>query len=228
MTGFAFAWQGQSLQMRCSGALWWPAGRWLVVADLHLGKSERMARRGGALLPPYETAETLRRLGDELDALDPAVVISLGDGFDDDRAAGALDADALCALDGMARARDWIWVAGNHDPAPTAPLPGRMLDAVALGGITLRHEPQGAGPDISGHYHPVVRLAGARRRAALIGPQHLILPAFGRYTGGLDAADPALARWVAGGIAVACVHRALPLPLPAPVRQRGRPPRPLP
>ena len=89
MTGFAFTWHGLRLEARCSGALWWPAERWLIVADLHLGKSERMARRGGALLPPYEGIETLRRLQAEAEALDPAVIVSLGDGFDDDAAAEA-------------------------------------------------------------------------------------------------------------------------------------------
>ena len=86
MTGFPFRWHGLVLEARCSGALWWPEGRWLIVADLHLGKSERMARRGGALLPPYEGRETLRRLAEEIAALDPACVVSLGDGFDDDAA----------------------------------------------------------------------------------------------------------------------------------------------
>ena len=73
MTGFAFTWHGLRLEARCSGALWWPGERWLIVADLHLGKSERMARRGGALLPPYEAEDTLRRLRDETAALDPRV-----------------------------------------------------------------------------------------------------------------------------------------------------------
>ncbi len=45
-----------------SGALWWPAEGLLCVSDLHLGKSERIARRGGHVLPPYETADTLARL----------------------------------------------------------------------------------------------------------------------------------------------------------------------
>lgn len=61
-TGFRFDWHGLTFEARCSGALWWPAGRTLIAADLHLGKSERMARRGGALLPPYDGVETLRRL----------------------------------------------------------------------------------------------------------------------------------------------------------------------
>ena len=214
MTGFAFDWHGLRLEARCSGALWCPDRRWLVVADLHLGKSERMARRGGALLPPYEGIETLRRLGDEIAALDPACVVSLGDGFDDDAAAGALDAAVSDGIAAMARGRRWVWITGNHDPAPRgAALPGRGVDDLALGAVTLCHQPAGDGPDISGHFHPVVRLAGARRRAFLVGARHLILPAFGQYTGGLEAGAPAVAAWVPSGFAIACLHRALPVPL---------------
>ena len=57
---------GAALTACASGALWWEAERLLCVADLHLGKSERMARRGGALLPPYETEETVARLAAEV------------------------------------------------------------------------------------------------------------------------------------------------------------------
>lgn len=216
MTGFSFGWQGISLEARPSGALWWPEGRWLIVADLHLGKSERMARRGGALLPPYEGLETLRRLGDEIAELDPACVVSLGDGFDDNLAAAGIDDAVAGALWTLAQGRDWVWIAGNHDPAAVGDLPGRGAAVLAIGDrVLLRHEPAGDGPDIAGHYHPVVRLAGARRRAFLIGQRHLILPAFGQYTGGLDAADPAITAWVPQGLAVACLHKALPLPLPS-------------
>ena len=35
-----------------SGALHWPDQNLLTVSDLHFGKSERLARRGGTLLPP--------------------------------------------------------------------------------------------------------------------------------------------------------------------------------
>ena len=68
----AFVFAGQALEARPSGALYWPERRWLIVADLHLGKSERLARRGGPLLPPYETAATLERLAAEVAALGPA------------------------------------------------------------------------------------------------------------------------------------------------------------
>lgn len=210
MTGFAFSWHGLRLEARCSGALWWPERRWLVVADLHLGKSERMARRGGALLPPYDGLETLDRLGAEVAALDPALIVSLGDGFDDDAAAEALDPRVTDRIAALGNARSFLWIAGNHDPVA-----GTGGETLRMGAVTLRHEPQGEGPDISGHFHPVVRLAGARRRALLVGASHMILPAFGHYTGGLDAGSQAITRWVPHGFAVACMHKALPVPLRA-------------
>ena len=60
---YLFDFAGHALQARPSGALYWPERRWLVVADLHLGKSERLARRGGSLLPPYEVLATLDQIG---------------------------------------------------------------------------------------------------------------------------------------------------------------------
>ena len=51
-----------------SGALYWPGAGLLCVSDLHLCKAERMARRGGSMLPPYETRDTLTRLEAELEA----------------------------------------------------------------------------------------------------------------------------------------------------------------
>ena len=212
MTFHPFDFDGQAFQARATGALFWPERRWLIVADLHLGKSERMARRGGALLPPYETLETLHRLQAEIAATDPAVVVSLGDGFDDDAAGRALPDDVCDRLRTMAQGRRWIWVSGNHDPGAICPrLPGDTA-ADLHDGLILRHE-AGQGPDVSGHYHPCIRLAGQRRRCFLVGRDHLILPAFGAYTGGLEVTDRALAALVPQGLAIACGARALPVPV---------------
>lgn len=223
MTGHAFTFAGQALVARASGALWWPGPRWLIVADLHLGKSERMARRGGALLPPYETIETLNRLAVEIAALNPACVVSLGDGFDDDAAGHALPDSIRDRIDALAAGRDWLWIGGNHDPGSVcASLPGKSLPHWQGGQVTLRHQAEPPGPDISGHFHPCIRLAGQRRRAFLIGHNHLILPAFGAYTGGLPDTDPVLSALVPQGIAIACGARAIALPLGVTLRQRRR------
>ena len=58
-------------------------------------------------------------------------------------------------------------------------------------------------------------------RCFLIGRDHLILPAFGTYTGGLLADDPVLRKLVPDGLAVACGTRALPLRLDLATKKAG-------
>lgn len=202
MGGFSFRFAGQGVIARPSGALWWAAESALVVADLHLGKAERMARRGGVLLPPYEVQATLERLGAELEATGARRLIALGDSFDDDAAREGVWA----ALGAVTAGVDVLWVGGNHDPATAAP------EAV-LHGISLRHI-AGTGPDISGHYHPKLRIAGRRVPVFVVGSGHLILPAFGTYTGGLDADAPVLRSLIPQGFAVLTGRVARPVPLP--------------
>ena len=194
--GLAIDFPPEPLVARPSGALWAPRLRLLAAADLHLGKAGRLARRGAALPPPYETAETLARLAAEVAALDPAAVVCLGDSFDDDAAAAALDAPARARIAAMADGRDWVWIAGNHDPvAPD--LPGVAAAQHDAGGLRFRHiaAPQAAPGEISGHYHPkaTLTLRGRRiaRRCFLHDRRRVILPAFGAYVGGLDATDAA-------------------------------------
>lgn len=188
---------GAALRAMASGALWWPATRLLCVADLHLGKSERLARRGGALLPPYETRATLDRLETAIHALGPEIVVCLGDSFDDSAAVQALERTEAARLAGLARARRWIWVAGNHDPVPPD-LPGEARATLTLGPLTFRHaaEAEASPGEVSGHYHPKLHLmlkGGAISRPCfLIDGRRLILPAFGAFTGGLGADHPAL------------------------------------
>ena len=52
---------GETFSALPSGALFWPAARTLLVADMHFEKLSSFAGRG-SLLPPYDTGLTLRRL----------------------------------------------------------------------------------------------------------------------------------------------------------------------
>ena len=209
----SFRFHDQSFIARPSGALFWPERCALIVADLHLGKSARMARQGGALLPPFETRATLELLATELRDTGAASLISLGDSFDDDLAIRELGAERQL-LDEICQSYDMLWITGNHDPAPVG-LSGRVAQQDQIAGLYLRHI-AGDGPDISGHYHPKLRFAGQRLPAFLIGDMHLILPAFGVYTGGLDHDAPTLAALVSQGRAVVTGRdmHMVPLPLP--------------
>ena len=192
---------GTECALRCSGALWLPAERALVAADLHLEKGSAYAARG-QLLPPYDTADTLARLEAEIVALDPRTVILLGDSFHDARALGRIAPEHSLRLTALALGRTLVWAEGNHDVALLADaprLPGEVVGEVRLGALHLRHDPQpGRRPgEVAGHLHPCIRLArgrsGLRRRAFVTDGERLLLPAFGAYAGGLNVRNPAIA-----------------------------------
>ncbi|MHA3977724.1 ligase-associated DNA damage response endonuclease PdeM [Halovulum sp. GXIMD14794] len=191
MTDTRFSLCGAALSARPSGALWWADAGILCVADLHLGKSERLARRGGALLPPYETRATLDRLEGEIAALDPRSVICLGDSFDDSTVLESLDDATRWQLSTLMSGRRWIWILGNHDPQAPG-LGGTAMEEVSRGPLTFRHiaHPRTEPGEVSGHYHPKMSVptrAGTISRPCFVhDTRRLILPAFGTYTGGLS------------------------------------------
>jgi uncharacterized protein len=181
-----------------AGALYWPEEGALVVADLHLEKGSSFAERG-VLLPPYDTAATLGRLAHLVQHYAPRAVIALGDSFHDgggpQRIAGP-DRDGLALLQ---RGRDWIWIAGNHDPDPLAGVGGMSAATLAVGALLFRHEPSPDAADgqIAGHLHPVARVAGrgrtVSRRCFASDRRRIVMPAFGAYAGGLNVRDRAFA-----------------------------------
>lgn len=207
---------GETLTLRASGALFWPAENLLVVSDLHLGKSERIARRAGTLLPPYETHETLDRLARDIDDTRPETVICLGDSFDDLAAGEALDPVHRDTISRLQAGRHWLWIEGNHDPGPVE-LGGSHLAEHLLGPLTFRHVAKdGAVPgEVSGHYHPKARMRAARRPCFMVDSQRMILPAYGAYTGGLDWTTPEL-RGLFGDSAVAYLTGPKVLAVPVP------------
>jgi DNA ligase-associated metallophosphoesterase len=219
MNGYDFTLSGARMTARPSGALWWRDEGLLAVSDLHLGKSERLARGGGALLPPYETRETLARLAAEIAATEPRTVLCLGDSFDDLAAADSLDAADSAELARLMAGRRWLWVEGNHDPGPVE-LGGTHLAEHRLGPLTFRHVASpGARGEVSGHYHPKARLSlrgqAISRPCFLVDAARVILPAFGAYTGGLRSDDPAFGALMGPrAVAVLTGPRATAIPMP--------------
>ena len=180
------------------GALYHEAERCLIVADLPLEKGSSFAARG-VFLPPYDTAATLAKLTRLVMRHAPRLVLCLGDSFHDPRADRRVSADDAQALRALQAGRDWLWIAGNHDPAPPRALGGEAASELKLGPLTLRHEPRpGAQPgEIAGHLHPAARVVspfGATRRRCFVSDgARCVLPAFGAYAGGLNWRDPAFA-----------------------------------
>jgi DNA ligase-associated metallophosphoesterase len=183
------------------GALYWPEQQLLVVADLHLEKGSSFARRG-LLLPPYDSATTLHSLAKLLARYEPRRVIALGDSFHDpdaSRRMTARDRETLASLQG---GRDWIWIAGNHDPGPLA-IGGTFAQELGVDGLVFRHEPTGEIGEIAGHLHPRARVRWrghvVARRCFAASPDCVVMPAFGAYTGGLNILDRAFSKVFATG-----------------------------
>ncbi len=212
MNSYAFVFCDTRCTALPSGALWLPDHDTVCVSDLHLGKSERIARRSGLMLPPYEGHQTLEKLQHDLDATQPALVICLGDSFDDLDAANHLDDDLRLWLIRLQAGRSWVWIEGNHDPGPIN-LGGTHRNDMQVGSLTFRHIATEDTAEVSGHYHPKHRIAGRSKPAFLVGASRLVMPAYGAYTGGL-ASDraPLTALFDRPPLAILTGKKAIPVP----------------
>ena len=201
---------GERLLLDRAGAVYWPSQSTLIFADLHFEKGSSFARRG-ALLPPYDTRSTIRRMQEVLARHKPACVIALGDSFHDGEAAERLDSEERAMLIAMAARAEWIWIEGNHDPKPPDWLGGRVAAEIAIGGLVFRHLPSGQRGEVAGHLHPaaVVRKLGmsVRRRCFVSDGTLLLLPSFGAYTGGLDVREEAIASLFLSGCTIYALGR---------------------
>ena len=204
MVPLSFA--GEEWWLTRSGALFRPRGQCLLVADLHLEKASYFAA-GGQFLPPYDSRETLGRLAAAICETGARRIFCLGDNFHDGDGPARMEPHAAGMLEALTQATDWVWITGNHDPVLTGRIGGAMVEAAEEGGIIMRHRafPGETSAEISGHFHPRVRLTvrkrHIRRPCAVIAslgdsgsetPSRMILPAFGALTGGMDASDPVI------------------------------------
>jgi DNA ligase-associated metallophosphoesterase len=194
---------GVPLVADLAGALYWPEEGLLVVSDLHLEKGSAFAVRG-MLVPPYDTATTLERLSALLARYAARIVVALGDNFHDGGGPARLAVADRAHLLELQRSRDWVWIAGNHDPDPREGIGGAFARSLALGPLTFRHEPAALGQggndvgsegEIAGHLHPAARILQRgrtqTRKCFATDGTRLVMPAFGAYTGGLNIRNAA-------------------------------------
>jgi uncharacterized protein len=220
MVPFSFA--SETFAATAAGALFWPSQQTLLVADLHLEKASWFARLG-QFLPPYDSHATLSALAAEVDRTGAQRLYCLGDSFHDRFGCERLPANARELLTQLTSRLDWTWIVGNHDPGFADHCGGRIQEQAVVAGIVLRHEAmrEEDRPEISGHYHPKLRLhlkgRQVSRRCFVTSDTKLIMPAFGALTGGLDARHPEILRSVGDGAAalVPVSDRLLRFPLAA-------------
>lgn len=195
---------GEQVQLLGDRAMYWPARRRLLIADLHLGKAD-VFRHAGVGLPSGGTAHDLSRVESLIASTGAGELWILGD-----------------VLHGAALASRWreswerwrhrhpalriVALSGNHDRALAKA--GLSIEIAGLlvetGPFALRHEPE-PHPHLHvlcGHVHPLAQLPGMRRRwpAFWLRERMTLLPAFSQFTAGVV---PTLSP---GDCMVACVE----------------------
>lgn len=173
--------------------------KYLIAADLHLGRSATF-RAHGLPIPEGDTARDLARLTTLIREHQPEHLIIAGDLFH--AASGFTDE----LLDTVLKFTDEIaipftLVQGNHD-AKIKALPPLLkeFDHLDLGSIRIVHKPEDASPDhfnICGHIHPVLKIPDGKKTWLRLPCFHLrgnvlTIPSFGSFTGGqIVKAQPA-------------------------------------
>jgi len=179
----------KELRLVAGRALYWPAEQALLVADLHLEKASFYASKG-QMLPPYDSRETLERLALAIRETGARRVFCLGDNFHDRHGKDRLEPYAAGMLAALIRATDWVWIDGNHDTGTH-----EGAGCLEVNGLVLRHRalPGETRPELSGHFHPKLSVSARGRRiarpCAVASESRMILPAFGAFTGGMNAAS---------------------------------------
>ncbi|MBK5005832.1 ligase-associated DNA damage response endonuclease PdeM [Pseudomonas sp. S32] len=187
---------GQKLWLLPDKAIYWPARRALLVADVHIGKAASY-RALHQPVPRGTTQATLARLDALLAEHECELLIVLGDFLH----ARTARAPATLALVQAWRERHpqlgIVLIRGNHDRHAGDPPASLGIDVVdepwIMAPFALQHEPE-AHPThtvLAGHVHPAFVLRGkARQRLRLpcfvIDNKVCLLPAFGEFTGGWE------------------------------------------
>jgi uncharacterized protein len=172
-------------------ALYLPAERLLVIADVHLGKA-RHFRKEGIAIPANTQADDYRRLADLFVKTNPANVYFLGDLF---HSTYNHDWQYFCDLVGQFPSIQFTLIKGNHDIIDHrhfADISVSVVDDIETPQLLFVHDVPQNLPNtklvIAGHIHPGITLTGGGRQTVTLPCYYkdgnvLLLPAFGMLTG---------------------------------------------
>jgi DNA ligase-associated metallophosphoesterase len=183
---------GEKVKLWPQKAVYFPARKILLVADLHFGKINHF-RKAGIPLPTKANNKNAELLIQLLHQTNPTRLIFLGDLFHSHY-------NEEWEVIGQIRKHfsyiRFELVVGNHDIMSAHQYHKHQIElnaqALTEGPFVLTHEPMEAVPpncyNLSGHLHPGVRLRGQGRQSMLLpcfwfGRHQAILPAFGSFTG---------------------------------------------
>jgi DNA ligase-associated metallophosphoesterase len=174
-------------------AVFLPASKTLVVADLHLGKAATFRKRGLAV-PEGSNASDLGRLKELIHSRNSAQLVIAGDLFHSADGMSITTTDAFHQWLGDLNT-PVILTEGNHDRRSwfsDHQFPFHVAPSLLVDGLFITHDPADIPIDqfgIAGHLHPGVRIKESARQSLRIAgfflreAKHLILPAFSEFTG---------------------------------------------
>lgn len=173
-------------------ALYWPAKKILLIADLHLGKVNHY-RKAGYPVPTSANDQNTTVLIDLLNHYKPERILFLGDLF---HSHYNEEWEVLGQVIRHFRAISFELVMGNHDIMSTLQYERHKVmvhrEELLIDNLLLTHAPLEKPVEgiynLSGHIHPGAKLFGKGRQALLLpcfyfGKHQGILPAFGSFTG---------------------------------------------
>jgi DNA ligase-associated metallophosphoesterase len=184
---------GVAVHLLPERALWLPQTGTLVVADLHFGKVNHF-RRSGLPVPVAANQRNAEQLIDLIQKFKPTQTLFLGDLF---HSVYNDDWEVVGQIVKHFPACSFKLVVGNHDILSDRQYQRHGIDQVdrmSIGNLLFTHEPMEVDQlatgeiNVAGHIHPAARLTGKGRQSLVMpcfwrSDRHLILPAFGSFTG---------------------------------------------
>lgn len=192
---------GEEFLLLPDHGVYWPRERTLIVADLHLGKSETFNRHS-IPIPDGPTQSTVSILDRMIEAIEPDQVLILGDLWHSRSGITEATRTEFSGLLSRHESVRFMLVPGNHDVSAgvlsgTSIFPPNFQitgEEIEISQFRLRHDFSGSTKAtnekfcLSGHVHPAVRMVGSARRSEVfkclwVTEQFAVLPSFGLFTG---------------------------------------------
>ena len=175
------------------GILFWLEKKIAILSDLHLEKGSSFASLG-QFIPPYDSEETLKKLINFLKTHEVQTIILLGDTFHDGGALNRMSCKVKLIFDSLVENYEIIFVLGNHENKMKSPYI-KFYERYIVDDIHFLHEAVLEKKyQISGHFHPVASLKinskKITEKCLIYSENHIIMPAFGEFTGGLNINNP--------------------------------------
>ena len=175
------------------GVLFWLEKKIAIVSDLHLEKGSSFAS-SGQFIPPFDSEETLKKLINFFKTHEVQTIILLGDTFHDRGALNRMSSKVKSIFDSLVENYEIIFVLGNHENKMKSPYI-KFYERYIVDDIHFLHEAVLEKKyQISGHFHPVASLKinskQITEKCLIHSENHIIMPAFGEFTGGLNINNP--------------------------------------